>query len=81
MVAITKEAQVFGDQEVQVHTWETPNPPEQLYIFESTSSNATVIQVDGPTDFAAPYDEEVFRKLSALPGKTPNVPDDGDDDL
>lgn len=78
MVAITKEAQVFGDQEVQVRTWETPNPPEQ---FCSTSSNATVIQVDSLTDFAVPYDEEVFTKLSALPGKTPNVPDDGDDDL
>ncbi len=81
MVAITKKAQVFGDQEVQVRAWETPNLPEQLYIFGSTSSNATIVQVDDPTDFAAPYDEEVFRKLSALPGKTPNVPDDGDDDL
>ena len=28
-----------------------------------------------------PYDEAVFRKLGALPGKTPNVPFDGDDDL
>lgn len=75
------EAQACGGQEVKVRVWKTLNPPEPLYIFESTSSSSTVIQVEGPSDFAAPYGEEVFGKLSALPGKTPNVPDDGDDDL
>jgi len=47
---------------------------------EDTGTNSLALTCEEPM-FEVPFDEGVFRRLQALPGKTPDVAFDGDDDL